>query len=136
MEKLEYLIQNTQFIGGEEVELFEKEYASYCRTNYAVGCSNGTSAIEVALKVLGIGEGDKILIPVNTFIATAEAALNTGAEVAFIDVDKYFTIDTKKTREYIESDKGKNVKAIIPVHLYGQMADMNEIMKIAGDYNL
>ena len=136
MEKIEYLIQNTQFIGGEEVSLFEKEYAEFCKTEYAVGCSNGTSALDIALQVLEIGKGDKVLVPVNTFIATAEAVVNCGAEVVFVDVDKYFTIDIEKAAEYLESDKGRRVKAILPVHLYGQMADMPEIMKIAGKYNL
>ena len=136
MEKIEYLVQNTKFIGGEEVSLFEKEYAEYCNVNYAVGCSNGTSALEIALQVLEIGKGDKVLVPANTFIATAEAVINAGANVVFIDVDKYFTIDTNKVREYLESENGKNVKAVIPVHLYGQMADMPEIMKMADEFNL
>ena len=136
MNKIEFLIKNTQFVGGEEVELFEKEYAIYCGTGYAVGCSNGTSAIQLALQVLGIGSGDKVLVPVNTFIATAEAVLNTGAEVDFIDIDEYYTISTDKLSKYLKSDKGKNVKAVIPVHLYGQMADMPEIMKIARKHGL
>lgn len=137
MKKIKELIDNTQFIGGKEISEFEKEFAKYCHVNYAVGCSNGTDAIEVALKALGIGQGDTVLVPVNTFVATAEAVNNVGAEVDFIDIEEdYYTIDPKKIKEYIENNRDKNIKAIIPVHLYGQMANMPEIMKIAREYNL
>lgn len=137
MNKIKELVDNTEFIGGKEVSEFEKEFAEYCHIKYSVGCSNGTDAIEVALKAIGIGNGDRVLVPVNTFIATAEAVNNIGAEVDFIDIEEnYYTIDPKKIREYLENNKDKNVKAIIPVHLYGQMADMPEIMKIAKEYDL
>lgn len=136
MDKIADLIDKTQFVGGEEIELFEKEFAAYCHTTFAVGCSNGTDAIEIALKVLGVSIGDKVLVPVNTFIATAEAVINVGADVVFIDVDEFHTIDPKKIVEYLEFDNSHKVKAIIPVHLYGQMANMPEIMKIAKKYNL
>ncbi len=137
MKKIKELIDNTEFIGGSEIAKFEEEFAKYCHVNYSIGCSNGTDAIEVGLKALGIGAGDKVLVPVNTFIATAEAVNNIGAEVDFIDIEEdYYTIDPVKIREYLETDKGDKVKAIIPVHLYGQMANMPEIMKIAREYNL
>lgn len=137
MNKLSTLINSTQFIGGEEVSLFEKEYAEYCKCKYAVGCSNGTDAIEVGLKAMGIGHGDKVLVPVNSFIATAEAVNNVGADVIFIDVeDDYYTIDPQKVKEFLTNNKLKDVKAVIAVHLYGQMADMPGIMKLAEEFNL
>lgn len=137
MEKIKSLINNTQFIGGEEVALFEKEYAEYSRCKYAVGCSNGTDAIEVGLKTLNIGKGDAVLVPANSFIATAEAVTNVGAEVIFIDVeDDYYTINPVKVREYLLNSDKKNIKGIISVHLYGQMANMPEIMEIAKEYKL
>ena len=137
LDKIAYLIKNTEFIGGKEISAFEEEYAKYCHVKYAVGCSNGTDAIELALKGLDIGKGDVVLVPVNTFIATAEAVNNVGAEVDFIDIEEdYYTIDPKKVLIYLENNKNKNVKAIIPVHLYGQMANMPEIMTIAKEYKL
>ena len=137
IEKLHSLINNTQFIGGEEVESFEKEFAEYCHSGYAVGCYNGTDALIIALKVLGIGKDDTVLVPVNTFIATAEAVTATGACVDFIDVnEKTFNIDTRLLKEYCERNPLKRIKAVIPVHLYGQMANMVEICKIAGQFGL
>ncbi|WP_319204578.1 DegT/DnrJ/EryC1/StrS family aminotransferase [uncultured Ilyobacter sp.] len=137
MDKMKELVDNTRFIGGAEIELFEKEFAQYCHTEYAVGCSNGTDAIEIALRTLGVGHGDIVLVPANSFIATAEAVINVDADVEFIDVeDEYYTIDVEKLKIYLEENKEKNIKAIIPVHLYGQMADMPEIMKIAEEYGL
>lgn len=137
MMKLTSLIDNTQFIGGDEIKFFEEEYAEYCKCKYSVGCSNGTDAIEVGLKALGISHGDTVLVPANSFIATAEAVNNVGAEVVFIDVeDDYFTIDPSKIEEYMVSNKEKNVKAVIAVHLYGQMANMPEIINVAKKYNL
>src|SRR4030042_1874029 len=95
--KLKTLIDNSSFVGGEEIELFEKEFAEYCKTKYSVGCSNGTDAIFIALKILGIGQGDTVLVPANTFIATAEAVSDAGANVAFIDINKdYYSISPEK----------------------------------------
>ncbi len=137
MTKIEKLIKNTQFIGGHEVSAFETEFADFCRVPYAIGCGNGTEALMVALHTLGIGAGDTVLVPANTFIATSEAVTMVGAKVAFIDIDPvHYTIDANKIREYLASDLGASVKAVVPVHLYGQMADMSEIMKIAQEYNL
>ena len=137
MVKLEELIKNTRFIGGDEVASFEKEFAQFCGVDYAVGCSNGTDALILALKILNIGSDDTVLVPANTFIATSEAVTFVGANVDFIDVeDKYWTMDPVKLEQYLELNRDKNIKAIIPVHLYGQMADMESIMRIAGKYNL
>lgn len=137
MDKIGELIKNTEFIGGEEVELFEKEYAEWTHTKYVVGASNGTDAIIIALKALGVGPGDKVLVPDNTFIATAEAVTAVGAEVDFIDIESdYYTMDPIQVEEYLKSTKGENVKAIIPVHLYGQMANMPVLREIADKYDV
>jgi dTDP-4-amino-4,6-dideoxygalactose transaminase len=137
-EKLKYLIKNTQFIGGEEVKLFEKEYADFCSSKYAIGCSNGTDALVISLKTLGIGPGDIVLVPANSFIATSEAVTQAGARVNFIDVEpESNNMDPQMIREYLKNNKNKkHVKAIIPVHLYGRMANMDEITQIAEEYNL
>lgn len=138
MEKIKNLIDNTRFIGGEEITKFEKEFADYCNVKNAVACGNGTDAIMIALKALGIGPGDTVLTVPHTFIATAEAVTAVGAEVDFVDIDeKTYIMSPEKLEEYIKNNNDKkNIKAIIPVHLYGQMADMPVIMKIADKYNL
>lgn len=138
MEKIKKLIDNTRFIGGEEITKFEEEFADYCNVKNAVACGNGTDAIMIALKALGVGPGDTVITVPHTFIATAEAVTAVGAEVDFVDIDeKTYTMSSEKLEEYIEKNKDKkNIKAIIPVHLYGQMADMPAIMKIADKYDL
>jgi dTDP-4-amino-4,6-dideoxygalactose transaminase len=138
MEKIKKLIDNTRFIGGEEIVKFEEEFSDYCNVKNAVACGNGTDAIMIALKALGIGPGDTVITVPHTFIATAESVTAVGAEVDFVDIDeKTYTMSTEKLEEYIENNKEKkNIKAIIPVHLYGQMADMPAIMKIAEKYDL
>jgi len=127
-------VANSQrFIGGEEVENFEKELARFCGAKYAVGVNSGTDALFLSLKALGIGKGDEVITTPFTFIATAEAVANVGAKPVFADIDENtFNIDPKE----IEKKITKKTKAIIPVHLFGQMADMEEIMKIAKRYNL
>ncbi|MFA7123973.1 MAG: DegT/DnrJ/EryC1/StrS family aminotransferase [Candidatus Delongbacteria bacterium] len=137
MEKLEFLIKNTQFIGGEEVSSFESEFADYSGTKYCVGCANGTDAIIIALKTLNIQPGDTVVVPANTFIATSEAVTAVGGKVAFVDIEKeYYTVDPVKLEEYIVNNQDKRITAVIPVHLYGQMANMKEIKKIADKYGL
>jgi dTDP-4-amino-4,6-dideoxygalactose transaminase len=138
MEKIKKLIDNTRFIGGEEITKFEEEFADYCNVKNTVACGNGTDAIMIALKALGVGPGDTVITVPHTFIATAEAITAVGAEVDFVDIDEEtYTMSSRKLEEYIVNNKdGKNIKAIIPVHLYGQMAEMPEIMKIADKYDL
>lgn len=137
MAKIEDLVRKTEFVGGPEIEAFESRFAEWTESVHAVGTANGTDAIIIALRALGIGIGDKVLVPVNTFIATSESVTMVGAEVDFIDVEAdYFTIDPEKIIQYLESPKGRNVKALIPVHLYGQMADMPKIRKIADEYSI
>jgi len=121
------------FVGGEEVKKFEKEFASFCKVKYAISVNSGTDALFLSLKALGIGQGDEVITTPFTFIATAEAIANCGAKPVFVDIEpNTFNIDVSKIKEAIT----QNTKAIIPVHLFGQMADMAEIMKIAKKHNL
>jgi len=121
------------FIGGPELENFEKEIAQFCGTKYAIGVNSGTDALLLALRALGIGPGSEVITTPFTFIATAEVITAVGAKPIFVDIDpKTFNIDPKK----IEKKITKRTKAIIPVHLFGQMAEMGEIMKIAKKYKL
>lgn len=138
MKKIYKLINNTRFIGGEEIDKFEEEFANYCEVSHSIGCGNGTDALILALRALGIDEGDKVLTVPNTFIATSEAVTAVGAEVDFVGIDeKTYTLNPKKLRNYLENEnKINNIKAIIPVHLYGQMADMEKIIDIAEKYNI
>jgi dTDP-4-amino-4,6-dideoxygalactose transaminase len=135
--KIKELIRSSRFVGGEEVDEFEREFADYARTKYCTGCSSGTDALTVALKSLDIGAGDLVLTTPNTFIATAEAISSSGADIDFIDVEEdYYTMDPSKLEGYLKSAKGKRVKAVIPVHLYGQMADMKKIRELADEFKI
>lgn len=127
------VIESQHFILGPEVEMFEKEVAAYCGTKYAAGVASGTDALILALKALGIGEGDEVITTPFTFFATAEAVSIVGAKPVFVDIDpKTYCINP----ELIEDAITKNTKAIIPVHLFGQCADMDRIMEIAKISNL
>jgi len=138
MAAIKRLIESSQFIGGEEIELFEKEFASFCGMPYAVGCSNGTDALVVALRALGGGPGDAVVTVPNTFIASAECINAVGADIEFVDIDPdRFTMDPKALERHLRTRSSqKKLKAVIPVHLYGQMADMPEIARIAKEYGL
>ncbi len=144
-------IDSCAFVAGDKVKKFEENFAAYCGTKYAIGVSCGTSALYVALRTLAIGKGDIVVTVPYTFIATVEAITMTGARPVFIDIEKdSYNISIAKLIQYIEKsctrnasdntlvDKqtGLRVRAIIPVHLYGQMSDMDEIMAIAQEYNL
>jgi len=130
---IEKVIENTSFIMGENVFKFESEFAKYCNKKYAVGISSGTSALRLALKAIGIKPGDEVITVPNTFIATVEAIRQLGAKVVFVDVDKdSYNIDPKKIENAI-TDKSK---CILPIHLYGQPADIKHINEIAEKYNL
>lgn len=121
------------YIEGVEDENFEKAFAQYCDTKYCVGVSNGLDALMLALKALGVGEGDKVIVPSNTYIATALAVTYVGAKPVFVEPDiKTFNIDPNR----IEAAITDGTKAIMPVHLYGQACDMDPIMKIAQKYSL
>jgi dTDP-4-amino-4,6-dideoxygalactose transaminase len=126
-------LSSTCFIGGELLRAFETDFAAYCEVKYALGVANGTDALELALRALGIGHGDEVITAANTFIATAAAIATVGARPVFVDiVPETYTIDPA----LIESAISEHTRAIIPVHLYGQAADMRPIMKIARRRNL
>ncbi len=121
-------IENGQFILGENVKNLEKEIAKFIGAKYAIGVNSGTDALFLSLKSLGIGKGDEVITTPFTFIATAETIANCGAKPIFVDIDpKTYNIDPLK----IEKAITKKTKAILPVHLYGQMADMKKIMRMA-----
>lgn len=119
--------------GGKYIDIFEKKFAQYCNTKYAVATSSGTSALHLTLVCLGITSDDEVIIPDFTFIATANAAKYTGAKVVTVDIDDdTLCISPEAIRKAITS----KTKAIIPVHVYGHPANMLEINKIAKEYNL
>ncbi len=122
------VIGNTAFILGREAAEFEREFAAYCGVGHAVGCGNGTDALELAYEALGIGPGSEIITVAHTFIATAEAAVRAGAKPVFVDVrDDTLLMDVSK----VEAAITDRTAAIVPVHLYGQCADMDPILDIA-----
>ena len=130
---IQNVLNTTSFIMGEELKKFEVEFARFCNAKYAIGVANGSDALILALRACGIGKGDEVITVPHTFISTTEAISNVGGKVVFVDIDpKTYTIDITKIEEKIN----ERTKAIIPVHLYGQPADMDLIMKLAKKYNL
>jgi dTDP-4-amino-4,6-dideoxygalactose transaminase len=130
---MEEVLLKTAFVGGPFVKSFEDAFAAFCGVKHCIGVGNGTDALFLALKTLGIGPGDEVITVANSFIATSEAVTLTGAKVVFVDIrpDTY-NIHVEKIEEKIT----KQTKALIPVHLYGQPADMDPILEIARNYNL
>ena len=129
----ERVYNRSWYIEGEEDEAFEKAFAEYCDTKYCVGVGNGLDSLFLALKAMGITEGDEVIVPSNTYIATALAVTYTGATPIFVEPDiRTFNIDPTK----IEAAITNKTKAIMPVHLYGQACDMDPIMNIAKKYDL
>jgi dTDP-4-amino-4,6-dideoxygalactose transaminase len=127
------VIDRSNFILGDDVSLFEREFASFCGAEFGVGLNSGTDALFLSLKAMGIKEGDEVIVPVFTFIATANAVTYTGAKPVFVDIDeKTYNIDPQK----LEKAVTRRTKAIIPVHLFGQSADMDLIMAIARKHGL
>lgn len=127
------VIDRNAFAGGPYVAKFETDFAAFCQVKHAVGVGNGTDALWLALLARGIGPGDEVITVTNTFIATAEAISYCGAKPVFVDVDeRTYTMDPKAFERAITP----RTKAVIPVHLYGQMADMDPIMEIAKRHNL
>lgn len=119
---------NTAFILSDEMKTFEAEFAEYCGARHGIGVANGTEALFLALKALGVGEGDEVIVPANTFIATAAAVSHAGGTPVFVDCDPAtYCIDTSKISAAIT----ERTKAIMPVHLYGHPADMDAILNIA-----
>ncbi len=129
----EKVYNKSWYILGDEDLTFEKEFAHYCGTDYCIGCGNGLDALVLSLKALDIGNGNEVIIPSNTYIATALAVTYVGAKVVLVEPDiRTFNINP----HLIESAITKNTKAIMPVHLYGQPCDMDSIMAIAKKHNL
>jgi dTDP-4-amino-4,6-dideoxygalactose transaminase len=125
---LDEVLATCDFIGGSAVHDFERAYASAVRVNHCVGVANGTDALELALRAVGIGAGHEVIMPVNTFIATAEAVVRAGATPVFVDVDpEHLLIDTDATKAAVTA----KTRAIVPVHLFGQVAPIEALAPIA-----
>lgn len=138
-DRLTDIIANTGFILGRHVEEFEKRFAQSHGAAFCLGVSSGTDALHVALEALKIGPGDGVIIPVNTFIATAEAVSLAGATPVFVDCDPYYNIDIEKLEEILknqDSKRAEKIRAIIPVHLYGQPANMDAVMALSEEYGI
>jgi dTDP-4-amino-4,6-dideoxygalactose transaminase len=158
------VISESAFVGGKYVRAFEEHFAAFCGAKHCIGVANGTDALFVALKMLGIGPGDEVIVPANSFIATSEAVTMAGARPAFVDIDpQTYTMDPNKLEEYLKR-RGSRVagrepaaassptrpsvlglpsgpslpcpRAVIPVHLYGHPADMDPILELARRYGL
>ena len=143
-------LRSAAFIGGPQVEGFEREFAAYCGTKYCVGVANGTDAVRFALMASGVRHGDAVVTVSHTFIATVEAISQAGADTEFVDIDErtycmsplalvnYLSGCSKdrRTGRPIGQRTGKPIKAIVPVHLYGQVAAMDQILDIARDFGL
>lgn len=130
---IQQVIDKTAFAGGPFVERFEKDFAAFCNCKYAIACSSGTSALRLALFSLDIGPGDEVITTPNTFIATAEAISACGATPIFVDIDeKTYNMDP----ELLEDAITPQTKAVIPVHLYGQVCEMEKILRIADSHGL
>jgi dTDP-4-amino-4,6-dideoxygalactose transaminase len=144
-------LATAEFIGGPMVEDFEREFAAFCETRYCIGVSSGTDALRLALIAVGVGPGDSVITVPQTFVATTEAITQAGARPTFVDIDeRTYTMDAEKLREYLETqcevdpNTGRaihrrtlaRVNAVIPVHLYGQTAEMDPILELAEQYRL
>jgi len=126
------VIDNTAFVGGRFVEGFEKAYAQKFGVKHCISCANGTDAIYISLKALGIGPGDEVITVANSWISTSETITQTGAKPVFVDIDDYFHIDPAKIEEKIT----RRTKAVVPVHLYGQPAAIDVIKRICDAHKL
>ena len=138
------------FIGGPMVEEFEKAFATFCGTSHSIAVSSGTDALRFAIMVSGVQPGDVVVTVPHTFIATTEAISQAGAHPEFVDIDeRTYNLDPEKLREYLEQEckkdssgklisrrSGRPVSAVVPVHLYGQMADMDAILELAARFGL
>ena len=126
-------MRNAWYVLGSEVRAFEEEYATYCESGHCVGVANGLDAMHLVLRAWGIGEGDEVIVPSNTYIATWLAVSHAGATPVPVEPDpRTYNIDPER----IEAAITHRTKAILPVHLYGQPADMDPIMEVAGRHEL
>src|SRR6266705_2978832 len=127
------VVESGRYILGPEVEKFEKDFAKYVGARFCVGVNSGTAALQLALMATGVGATDEVIVPANTFFATAETVSTAGARPVFVDADSVaYTIDVSK----IENAITPRTRAIIPVHLYGQPADLDPVFEIARRHNL
>lgn len=126
------VVAKTAFIGGPFVRDFERDFAGAYGVAHCVSCANGTDAIYVALRMLGIGPGDEVLTTAISWISTSETISQTGARPVFVDVDEHVLIDTDR----LEACVTPRTRAIIPVHLYGQAVDMDTVMAVAHRHGL
>jgi dTDP-4-amino-4,6-dideoxygalactose transaminase len=130
---IQSVINETAFIGGQRISEFENSFAQWLGTKHCIGCANGTDSIEILLNAMEVGTGDEVIVPAISWISTSEAVSSVGATPVFVDIHKdTYTIDISKLEKAITKD----TKVIIPVHLYGQPADMMGILKIAEKHNL
>ena len=133
LKKMEEVLESTHFIQGKYVAEFEQKFNKILGAHYGSACANGTCAIELALRALNIGKGDEVIVPTHTFFATAESVVNAGAQPIFCDISENdYTIDINAIEKLITS----KTKAIIPVHLYGIPAQMDQIMDLAKAHHL
>ena len=132
LKKFNKIIDNSDFILNDDIKNFEENFSEYTQQNYSISCSNGTDAIELILRGLGIGNNDEVIVPVNSFVASSFAVDNVGAKPVFVDNDEFYLIDTNKIKEKIT----KKTRAIIGVNLYGQMCDTVEIKKICKEQKI
>jgi dTDP-4-amino-4,6-dideoxygalactose transaminase len=127
------VVSHSAFIGGPHVQAFEEAFAEFCEAKHCIGTGNGTDALFIALKSLGIGAGDEVITAANSFIATSEAITTAGARVVFCDINpQTYNIDVSR----VEAKITPRTKAIIPVHLYGQPADMDPLLELARRHGL
>lgn len=134
---LSAVLESGRYILGEQVTCFEQEFARYVGCSHSVGVANGTEAIQTALLACGIGVGDQVVTVSHTAVATVCAIELTGARPILVDIDpRTFTIDVNKLEDTLKQHTHGNIRAIVPVHLYGHPADMNSVLDIAGRYGL
>ena len=132
LSKFDEVSKKGEYVLGSELEKFEKEFAKFCGTKFAIGVGNCSDALSLSMIALGIGKGDEVILPGNSFVATACTVVNVGATPVFVDVLNDYNIDPQKIKRVIN----KKTKAIIPVHLTGRIADMDQIMQIANENQL
>lgn len=139
IEAITEVVDSNRYILGPEVVAFEEAIATYCETAYSVGVSSGTDALVMTLMAMGIGIGDKVVTTPYSFFATMGAILRVGAKPVFVDInEKTFNIDPKLLADVLEKEamQGEGIKAILPVHLFGQCADMGQILPLANRYGI
>ena len=127
LDAVDQVFKNGTLIFGPKLDEFEDKFSNYHECRFGIGVGNCTDAITIALKALDVGLGDEVITTSNTAVPTVTAIVNTGASVRFVDINEYSLMDVSK----ITNSISKKTKAIIPVHLYGQMCEMDEIMNIA-----